>query len=119
MRNVRDVRRTTDVPVVGTVKADKATSRGLPLADTVPSPLFHEEVGQLRLRAQALAAGAERPVYVLTSAGESEGKTTVATALAIALAESGQQVTCSMPTCARRAWRRSSACRRRAGWRTC
>lgn len=89
----RDVEQVTTAPVLGRFGHDaKITQRPLIVHDD-PHGVLAEAFRKLRTNLQFLGANAEERVFVISSAVPGEGKTQVATNLAIALAESGARVT--------------------------
>lgn len=92
VRSIDDVERATSVPVLGGLAFDpKAPRRPLVVAADSRNPRT-EGFRALRTNIEYLAAGGETPVFVITSAGPGEGKSTTAANLAIAFAQSGSRV---------------------------
>lgn len=92
IRSVADVEAVTGVPVLGaTVLDPEAKSRPLVVASASRDPRA-EAFRSLRTNVQFLSFDGGPGVYVVTSAGPGEGKSTTAANLAIAFAESGARV---------------------------
>ncbi|WP_084075216.1 polysaccharide biosynthesis tyrosine autokinase [Demequina sp. NBRC 110052] len=92
IRNERDVERVTDTPVLGGIVFDpKAKDRPLIVHAESHSPRS-ESFRTLRTNLQFLDLGRENRSFVITSSMPSEGKSTTAANLAIALAHSGARV---------------------------
>lgn len=92
IRNERDVELITDVPILGGIVFDgKARERPLIVHDDPRSPRA-ESFRTLRTNLQFLDVGRENRAFVITSSIQSEGKSTTAANLAIALADTGARV---------------------------
>lgn len=92
IRNERDVQHLTEVPIIGGIVFDpKAKERPLIVQADPLSPRA-ESFRTLRTNLQFLDADRTRRAFVVTSSIESEGKSTTAANLAIALADSGARV---------------------------
>lgn len=92
IRNERDIEQVTDVPVIGGIVFDpKAKDRPLIVHADPHSPRA-ESFRALRTNLQFLDAGRPDRSFVVTSSIESEGKSTTAANLAIALADAGARV---------------------------
>ncbi|WP_084104796.1 polysaccharide biosynthesis tyrosine autokinase [Demequina sp. NBRC 110056] len=92
IRNERDLEHVTERPVIGGIVFDpKAKERPLVLHADPRSPRA-ESFRTLRTNLQFLDAGKRHRSFVLTSALPSEGKSTTASNLAIALADAGARV---------------------------
>ena len=92
IRNERDVEAITDVPILGGIVFDaKAGERPLIVHDDPRSPRA-ESFRTLRTNLQFLDVGRENRSFVITSSIQSEGKSTSAANLAIALADAGSRV---------------------------
>ncbi|WP_326939020.1 polysaccharide biosynthesis tyrosine autokinase [Agreia sp. Leaf210] len=92
IRNERDVEAITDVPILGGIVFDpKAAERPLIVHDDPRSPRA-ESFRTLRTNLQYLDVGRENRSFVITSSIQSEGKSTSAVNLAIALADAGSRV---------------------------
>ncbi|MDQ0613802.1 succinoglycan biosynthesis transport protein ExoP [Microbacterium sp. W4I4] len=92
IRTLDDVDKAVDAPVIGGVPFD-ATSSSRPLAVTSdPHDPRAEAYRTIRTNLRFLFPPNEVGVFVVTSAGPSEGKSTTAANLAIALSESGYRV---------------------------
>ena len=92
IRNERDVEQITDVPILGGIVFDAKTSeRPLIVHDDPRSPRA-ESFRTLRTNLQFLDVGRENRSFVITSSIQSEGKSTTAANLAIALSDAGARV---------------------------
>lgn len=92
IRNERDVELITDVPILGGIVFDaKAPERPLIVHDDPRSPRA-ESFRTLRTNLQFLDVGRENRAFVITSSIQSEGKSTTAANLAIALSDAGARV---------------------------
>ncbi|PRA81993.1 polysaccharide biosynthesis tyrosine autokinase [Microbacterium sp. MYb66] len=92
IRSTKDVERATAAPLLGAIAFDSnASSQPLIMAANRSDPRA-EAFRSLRTNVQFLAIGGESAVFVVTSAGPGEGKSTTAANLAIAFAESGARV---------------------------
>jgi capsular exopolysaccharide synthesis family protein len=92
IRTERDVQAVTDAAIVGGIAFDpKASTRPLIVQDDPRSPRA-ESFRSLRTNLQFLGAGSAGNSFVVTSSIESEGKSTTAANLAIALAAAGSRV---------------------------
>jgi polysaccharide biosynthesis transport protein len=93
VRNAVDLRKSTSAPMIGVVQADRAVKKsGMKLAAN-PSIAFTESFRLLRARLHTHSHGTTPQVLVISSPGYAEGKSTVAANFAIAIAESGRNVT--------------------------
>ncbi|WP_167042656.1 polysaccharide biosynthesis tyrosine autokinase [Salinibacterium sp. ZJ454] len=92
IRNERDVEAITDTAIIGGIVYDpKAKDRPLIVHDDPRSPRS-ESFRTLRTNLQFLDVGRGGHSFVITSSVQSEGKSTTAANLAIALADSGTKV---------------------------
>ncbi|MDQ0574553.1 polysaccharide biosynthesis tyrosine autokinase [Agromyces albus] len=92
IRNERDVQHITDVPIIGGIVFDpKAKERPLIVQADPHSPRA-ESFRTLRTNLQFLDTDRTRRMFVVTSSIQSEGKSTTAANLAIAVADSGARV---------------------------
>ncbi|PJJ55566.1 capsular exopolysaccharide synthesis family protein [Compostimonas suwonensis] len=92
IRNERDVELVTDTPILGGIVFDpKAQERPLIVHADPRSPRA-ESFRTLRTNLQFLDVGRDERSFVVTSSIESEGKSTSAANLAIALADAGARV---------------------------
>jgi capsular exopolysaccharide synthesis family protein len=92
IRTERDVKSVTEAAIVGGIAFDpKAVSRPLIVQDDPRSPRA-ESFRSLRTNLQFIGAGSAGHSFVVTSSIESEGKSTTAANLAIALAAAGSRV---------------------------
>ena len=92
IRTLSDLESTTTAPVLGGIAFDpKSATRPLVVASDPQDPIA-EAYRSLRTNVRFLFPRGEPGVFVVTSSGPGEGKTTTAANLAIAFAESGQRV---------------------------
>ncbi|MBF4570162.1 polysaccharide biosynthesis tyrosine autokinase [Plantibacter sp. VKM Ac-2880] len=92
IRNERDVESLTDIPLMGGIAFDpKAKQRPLIVQADPKSPRA-ESFRSLRTNLQFLDVSDQPRSYVITSSIQSEGKSTTAANLAIALADAGHRV---------------------------
>lgn len=92
IRSERDVTAITELPIMGGIAFDpKAKRRPLIVQEDPRSPRA-ESFRSLRTNLQFLAVNGTARSYVLTSAMQSEGKSTTAANLAITLADAGHSV---------------------------
>jgi succinoglycan biosynthesis transport protein ExoP len=92
LRSERDIRAITNVPILGGIAFDSnAASRPL-IVHVDPQSPRAESFRSLRTNLQFLNVGRRERTFVITSSIESEGKSTTAANLAIALAEAGTRV---------------------------
>lgn len=92
IRNERDLELVTDAAIIGGIVFDpKAASRPLIVQDDPRSPRA-ESFRTLRTNLQFLDVGQGGRTFIVTSSIQSEGKSTTAANLAIALADSGVRV---------------------------
>jgi capsular exopolysaccharide synthesis family protein len=92
IRSERDVEAITDAPILGGIVFDsKAAERPLIVHDDPRSPRA-ESFRTLRTNLQYQDVGRESRSFVITSSIQSEGKSTSAVNLAIALADAGSRV---------------------------
>ncbi len=92
IRTERDVKSVTEAAIVGGIAFDpKAGARPLIVQDDPRSPRA-ESFRSLRTNLQFLGAGRSSHSFVVTSSIESEGKSTTAANLSIALAAAGSRV---------------------------
>jgi succinoglycan biosynthesis transport protein ExoP len=92
IRGERDVAAITDVPIIGGISFDaRAVEKPLIVQDD-PHSVRSEAFRTLRTNLQFLEVEPGGKSFVITSSIPSEGKTTTAANLAIALADSGAQV---------------------------
>lgn len=92
VRGEADLRRITDVPVLGGIAYDSDASRKPLLTQAPPQSPRAESFRQIRTNLQFAHVSHESRAVLVTSSLPGEGKTTTATNLAIALAESGKTV---------------------------
>lgn len=92
VRGEADLRRITDVPVLGGIAYDGDASRKPLLTQTLPQSPRAESFRQIRTNLQFAHVSHESKAVLVTSSLPGEGKTTTATNLAIALAQSGKTV---------------------------
>lgn len=92
IRTERDIKGITEAAIVGGIAFDpKATARPLIVQDDPRSPRA-ESFRSLRTNLQFIGAGQTHRSFVVTSSIESEGKSTTAANLSIALAAAGSRV---------------------------
>ncbi|MEC5151161.1 polysaccharide biosynthesis tyrosine autokinase [Cryobacterium sp. GrIS_2_6] len=92
IRSERDVEQITDIPILGGIVFDaKASERPL-IVHVDPRSPRAESFRTLRTNLQFLDVGRTDRSFVITSSIQSEGKSTTAANLAIALADSGARV---------------------------
>lgn len=92
IRSTKDIERATTAPLLGAIALNpNASKQPLIVAANGKDPRA-EGFRSLRTNVQFLAIGGESSVFVVTSAGPGEGKSTTAANLAIAFAESGARV---------------------------
>ncbi|MDN4641342.1 polysaccharide biosynthesis tyrosine autokinase [Agreia sp. PsM10] len=92
IRNERDVELITAAPILGGIVFDaKASERPLIVHDDPRSPRA-ESFRTLRTNLQFLDVGRDNRSFVITSSIQSEGKSTTAANLAIALSDAGSRV---------------------------
>lgn len=92
IRGEADVRQITDVPVLGGIAFDQDATRNPLLTQAEPQSPRAESFRQLRTNLQFANVSAHAKTVLVTSSIPGEGKSTTATNLAIALAQSGQSV---------------------------
>jgi polysaccharide biosynthesis transport protein len=80
-------------PYLGSVPYDSSVAGNTPQQVIAGNSVAAEAVRQIRTSVQFLEIDRESRVFAVTSAVESEGKTTTAAYLAVALASTGQKVT--------------------------
>jgi len=81
----------TGAPSLGTIRRRRGAAQGLAMVGDTRSPSA-EDFRQLRANLEFVAVDVEAPVFVITSSVQGEGKSTVATNLAIALSEGDKRV---------------------------
>jgi capsular exopolysaccharide synthesis family protein len=92
IRSTKDIERATTAPLLGAIALNPdAAKQPLIVASNGKDPRA-EGFRSLRTNVQFLALGGESSVFVVTSAGPGEGKSTTAANLAIAFAETGARV---------------------------
>lgn len=92
IRGEADVRQVTDVPVLGGVAFDQDATKKPLLTQAAQQSPRAESFRQLRTNLQFANVSAHAKTVLITSSIPGEGKSTTATNLAIALAQSGQTV---------------------------
>ncbi|ADX74177.1 capsular exopolysaccharide biosynthesis protein [Pseudarthrobacter phenanthrenivorans Sphe3] len=92
VRSESDLRRSTDAPILGGIAFDNNAAKKPLLTQAQPQSPRAESFRQLRTNLQFAHVGNESRATLVTSSLPGEGKTTTATNLAIALAQSGQTV---------------------------
>lgn len=91
VRDVEDITRVTDLPVVGTIDLDENPTARPPAMIRGPKSLRSEAYRRLRSKLRLGVAGRDLSI-VVTSSVQGEGKTVTVINLAIALAEAGERV---------------------------
>jgi succinoglycan biosynthesis transport protein ExoP len=92
IRSARDVRRLTDIPVLGAVAYDAQVPQHPLILRFAPSAAPSEAVRRLRTNLQSIN-GSERPKsLVITSSIRGEGRSTIAMNLAVSLADTGARI---------------------------
>jgi capsular exopolysaccharide synthesis family protein len=92
IRNEHDIELLTEVPIVGGIAFDPRAKQRPLIVQSDPRSPRSESFRTLRTNLQFLDIGEERKSFVVTSSIESEGKSTTASNLAIALADAGARV---------------------------
>lgn len=92
VRGEADLRRTTDVPLLGGISFDADATKKPLITQTAPQSPRAESFRQLRTNLQFAHVSHDSKTVLMTSTLPGEGKSTTATNLAIALAQSGQTV---------------------------
>lgn len=92
IRTSEDVARTTDSPLLGSIGFDPSVSRTPLIVQSDPQSPRAEAFRSLRTNVQFVALDGGRRSITVTSAVPSEGKSTTAANLAIAMAENGARV---------------------------
>ncbi|WP_427172298.1 polysaccharide biosynthesis tyrosine autokinase [Arthrobacter sp. 92] len=92
IRGEADVRQITDVSVLGGIAFDRDATKNPLLTQAAPQSPRAESFRQLRTNLQFANVSAHAKTVLVTSSIPGEGKSTTATNLAIALAQSGQVV---------------------------
>lgn len=92
VRGEADLRRITDLPMLGGITFDQDATRKPLLTQAAHQSPRAESFRQLRTNLQFANIGGKSNSVLMTSSLPGEGKTTTATNLAIALAQSGQSV---------------------------
>ncbi|MET3165118.1 UNVERIFIED_ORG: capsular exopolysaccharide synthesis family protein [Arthrobacter sp. UYEF10] len=92
IRGEADLRRVTDAPLLGGISFDQDAARKPLLTQTAPQSPRAESFRQLRTNLQFTNVSGRSKTILITSSLPGEGKSTTATNLAIALAQSGQTV---------------------------
>lgn len=92
IRGEADLRRLTDVPLLGGISFDQDATRKPLLTQAAPQSPRAESFRQMRTNLQFANVSGRAKTVLLTSSLPGEGKSTTATNLAIALAQAGQTV---------------------------
>lgn len=92
VRSQQDVERVTDVPVIGGIIEDPKADKHRLVVQVDPRSVRAESFRSLRTNLQFLNVDNSPRSFLITSAAPNEGKTTVATNLAISLANTGASV---------------------------
>ena len=92
IRSERDIEKITDIPILGGIVYDATASERPLIVHVDPRSPRAESFRTLRTNLQFLDVGRTDRSFVITSSIQSEGKSTTAANLAIALADSGARV---------------------------
>lgn len=92
VRGESDVREVTDLPILGGISFDQDATRRPLLTQAAPQSPRAESFRQLRTNLQFANVSGKAKSVLVTSSLPGEGKSTTATNLAIAMAQSGQTV---------------------------
>ena len=94
LRQMTDLQRIVQAPTLGVIGKDKSFQESAPVVVSAPSSRAAESVRRLALNLSFLAPDRtdRSNVIVIASSGPGEGKTTIATNLAAAMAENGERV---------------------------
>lgn len=92
IRGEADLRRVTDLPLLGGISYDQDATRKPLLTQTAPQSPRAESFRQLRTNLQFANVSGRAKTVLVTSSLPGEGKSTTATNLAISLAQAGQSV---------------------------
>lgn len=92
VRGEADFRKTSDVPILGTIAFDQDAMKKPLLTQTLPQSPRAESFRQLRTNLQFANIAGHAKTVLMTSSLPGEGKSTTATNLALALAQAGQTV---------------------------
>ncbi|MCQ2479325.1 MAG: polysaccharide biosynthesis tyrosine autokinase [Clostridia bacterium] len=92
VRSVDDVARKIGINVLGSINKINNKSANMNITNKKIGFSFIETFKAIRTKVESNAAKEGNKVYMITSACESEGKTTISTNLAIALAQNGKSV---------------------------
>lgn len=92
VRTIQDLETITRKPFLGGIAFDPDAKKQPVVMHTAPRSLRAEGYRRLRTSFQFLNVGAGSRSFVITSAGQGEGKSNVATNLAIAVADTGAKV---------------------------
>jgi capsular exopolysaccharide synthesis family protein len=92
VRGEADVRRVTDVPILGGISYDQDAIKKPLVTQVAPQSPRAESFRQLRTNLQFAHVSHDSKTVLVTSSVPGEGKSTTATNLAISIAQSGQSV---------------------------
>nr|WP_285319362.1 polysaccharide biosynthesis tyrosine autokinase [Pseudarthrobacter sp. lyk4-40-TYG-27] len=92
IRTEEDLRRLTDIPLLGGVAFDTDAAKSPLISDSQGQSIRAEAFRQIRTNLQFAHVGQSSRTLLVTSSTPGEGKSTTAANLAISLAESGQSV---------------------------
>ncbi|KSU79335.1 chromosome partitioning protein [Pseudarthrobacter enclensis] len=92
LRGESELRRVTDAPILGGISFDNDATKKPLLTQAPPQGSRAESFRQIRTNLQFANVNSDSKAILVTSSLPGEGKTTTATNLAIALAQSGQSV---------------------------
>lgn len=92
VRGEADLRRVTEAPLLGGISFDQDANKKPLLTQAAPQSPRAESFRQLRTNLQFANVSGQAKTVLITSSLPGEGKSTIATNLAIALSEAGQSV---------------------------
>ncbi|MDJ1114499.1 polysaccharide biosynthesis tyrosine autokinase [Microbacterium dauci] len=92
IHTLHDIESITDAPILGGIAFDPDAPKRPLVVHADPRSPRAESFRALRTNLQFLATGDESRIFVISSAGPGEGKSTTSTNLAITLAETGARV---------------------------
>ncbi|MCQ2471143.1 MAG: polysaccharide biosynthesis tyrosine autokinase [Clostridia bacterium] len=92
VRSVEDVSRKVGINILGSINKIDLKAKNMLITNKKIGFSFIETFKAIRTKVESNAAKEGNKVYMVTSACESEGKTTISTNLAVALAQNGKSV---------------------------
>jgi capsular exopolysaccharide synthesis family protein len=92
IRGEADLRKVTDIPILGAISFDQDATKKPLLTQTAPQSPRAESFRQLRTNLQFANVSSHAKTVLVTSSLPGEGKSTTAANLAIAIAQAGQTV---------------------------